>query len=175
MWLRNYPHFIKHECSSQELTTCPYPEPYNPQYTIAHITALSTILIISSHLYQALATAPFPSVFLTTSICHQPALFNDPYNSGTVESCRYCWNLVLRVQTWTLMISFGCSCVTLTAPSFTSMSLMLRVMFCAASRHFSLIHTSPDTVKLSSTMKGTNWILRVQSHDYGTGRYCGTT
>jgi hypothetical protein len=38
-----------------------------------------------------------------------------------------------------------------------------------------VIHTSPDVVKLSSMMKGTNLILYIQSHDYGIGNSYGIT
>jgi hypothetical protein len=51
--------------------------------------------------------------------------------------------------------------------------LMLTVMFFAVWRHSSVIHTSPDVVKLSSMMKGTNRILLNQWHAYGNGNSHG--
>jgi hypothetical protein len=48
------------------------------------------------------------------------------------------------------------------------------VMFSAASRHFSMIHTSPDVVKFSSKINGTNRILHTQWQAYGNDNNHGT-
>ena len=79
----------------------------------------------------------------------------------------------LITHTWILKSSLGCSCVTFTEFSSTSMSLMLTVMFVAAWRHCNMIQTSPDVVKFSSKMKGTNRILRTQGHAYRNGNSHG--